>query len=355
MKSDIKQQMITEMQARRHRQSQSAPVDGGLGGYGGYVGWGQGPREIRRADIETEAKLPKAQADMAIAELATNCIGLTLAILAILGALWLLLYRYGYGSFILFPIFSIYVFFGRWVAIRSTKQSDGIDGVINASSAFLLVCFFLLSALHCIGEIVLPWELIVLAVAVWVVGCWRYCTVEPRGRLVQRLNIEITDPGHPPMRLPVDRLEPLDIYLGLDEPKQPRPEPRPLPPAPARAEWVEKASNGTGKIHQLELPISPDKMRALAEHIIIKEQPFSETACCRTSGILSQPEYGSIRDWLIASERGFARWADENNHRAGAEITAKGRALLRAFMPEVNPKIVSRQLPPPPPDNVDSS
>lgn len=346
---DIKQQMLLE--ARRQRQA--APQGGGYGGYG----IGRGPREVSQENKESEVEIPRLQANESINTLLRNCVGLTLAIILILFSSWFILYRYHYGNFILFPIFGIYVFFGRWAVIRSTRQEDGIDNVINASAAIVFVVTFFLVALHCIGEIKLPWELIPFAIAVWVVGCWRYCTVEVRGRLVQRYNISITDKHYPAMRNPIDREDPLDIYIDGygQEPEQERPPSKPLPPAPARAEWVEKASNGTGKIHQLELPISPDKMKALAEHIIIKDQPFSETACCRTSGILSQPEYGNIRDWLIASERGFARWVNDDNHKSGVVVTAKGRALLRAFMPEVNPKIVGRRLPTPPAEEIDGS
>jgi hypothetical protein len=236
---------------------------------------------------------------------------------------------------------AVYIYAGRRVALyyvgfeRDAEMRARLVKLVSVATALVITLCWVAWLCHFLRIFTLPWELWPLAVVVWVIGCWRYCTEEARRRLIRRYMVSTTDPNWPPMRQPYQGIEPLTSYEG-DVVEEERPAPRPLPEPPARAEWIEKnEANGTGRIHQLELPVTRKKAQALATHILTRELPFSETACCRTASIISQTEYNDMRDWMMAPERGFARWSDPDNHRQGIEVTAKGRALLRAFLPQM--------------------
>lgn len=115
------------------------------------------------------------------------------------------------------------------------------------------------------------------------------------------------------------------------------PESRPLPPKVTRVELVLKDEyERTQSIKQDAIPIPPDKVRMLANHLVIQGKAFSEPALCGNGAdILTQPEYVELRDWLF--DRGFAGWVSDDNHRLGVATSPAIRALLRPFLATAPP------------------
>lgn len=115
------------------------------------------------------------------------------------------------------------------------------------------------------------------------------------------------------------------------------PEARPLPQKTTRIELVLKDERGnTRAIKQDKIPLPPDKVRMLADHIVIQGKPLSEPALCGNgAGILTQPEFVAMRDWLF--ERGFAWWVKPENHKLGIAMSSGIKPLLRPFLSTAPP------------------
>lgn len=92
--------------------------------------------------------------------------------------------------------------------------------------------------------------------------------------------------------------------------------------------WTE--DNGhVGKF--LDLPVSPDKARAVAAHVLAGK-PFTHGALTGRFKTMSRGEFEALRDYLVDPNKGFARWVNSQAHEQGVIVLAKGEALFRGIL-----------------------
>jgi len=216
----------------------------------------------------------------------------------------------------------------RWIAVNVTLAL-----VITAA-----ICVGLWGARVPLGLVWRRW-----VVAVWSVGwCW-WAIVRPLRVLDKRYSIEVIDQSWPATRLPMPaHVGPLDARGIRDRVWEDALPPEPEPTDRAAIEGQMREVIQVEVTHQDErghtqrmtrdvLPVSPDKARALAEHILGGGE-FSERALTSRNVLSSRDEVNAIREVMI--DAGWAHWRDQDEPRQGVAVSPAGRAVLRAIAEE---------------------
>ena len=118
----------------------------------------------------------------------------------------------------------------------------------------------------------------------------------------------------------------LERLLGLDLNRDGvigAPEPEPA----AQPVRIELIGDEGRKGDFIDLPASPEKLKALASGIINHQRQFALSFWVGSGQLFSRGEFEGLRAAMLA--RGLAKWKREGAVNQGVELTPQGRAVLR--------------------------
>jgi hypothetical protein len=290
------------------------------------------PGDYRYESItpDSQTKVPRRQAMLAIWSRAAMCLAVTVAGALVYLALWLVIGRWAIPA-----VAGLLVL----VALGVLVSREVPGNVIAVFAVVSVVGVFLGGARCAAGELSIPWQAWAALGLCWVVACLLWSVIKPLQFLDYRELAEVADPNGPtPPRLAVNRHTP--YWPGMEEPseddvaqftreemEEALREALEKEPQKVVVEVVQPRDRGSGSIALAnELDVTPTELQALAQGLL-DGRPFSEGEWCDGDGALFKHDrFRRLQETVM--DAGWAIWRNPEAHAQGIEFTRVGRAVL---------------------------